>query len=226
MAHPYSPQSAVIPGWIPNETPILHLAAEFAALAGGAVILALLFARQCPSWHGLRSIDVFAVAWFALCGFLHCFFEGYFVHHQGRLAGMQTLFAQLWKYYSLADSRYITLDNFTVVIEFLTALIWGPLSWLTVYSITARSPSRHILQIIMCVAHIYGVVLYFGTEYRNEKLTGDSASLPDFLFYWVYYVGFNIVWAFVPAWLLWDSWMAITRAISFCEADTSLKKDR
>lgn len=51
----------------------------------------------------------------------------------------------------------------------------------------------------MCVAHIYGVVLYFGTEYRNEKLTGDSASLPDFLFYWVYYVGFNIVWAFVPA---------------------------
>jgi hypothetical protein len=46
---------------------------------------------------------------------------------------------------------------------------------------------------------MYGVLLYFGTEFRNERITGDSASLPDFLFYWVYYVGFNAVWAFIPA---------------------------
>lgn len=48
--------------------------------------------------------------------------EGYFIYYQGELAGMQTLFAQLWKYYSLADSRYIALDNFTIVIETLTAV--------------------------------------------------------------------------------------------------------
>jgi hypothetical protein len=46
---------------------------------------------------------------------------------------------------------------------------------------------------------MYGVLLYFGTEYRNEMITEDSSSLPDFLYFWVYYVGFNVVWAFVPA---------------------------
>jgi len=70
MAHPYSPQSAVIPGWMPNETPILHLAANFAALTGGVIGLALLVAFQKPFWQRLRGIDVFAVGWFALCEWL------------------------------------------------------------------------------------------------------------------------------------------------------------
>jgi hypothetical protein len=69
MTHPYSPQSASVPGWTPNETPILQLAAAFAALAGGAIASALLAAWQSPLWNRLRNIDVFAVGWFALCEF-------------------------------------------------------------------------------------------------------------------------------------------------------------
>ena len=33
---------------------------------------------------------------------------------------MNTLFAQLWKEYTLSDSRYLTLDIFTVCIEHIT----------------------------------------------------------------------------------------------------------
>ena len=101
----------------------------------------------------------------------------------------------------------------------------------------------------MCIAHLYGVTLYFATEYRNEKMTGDSASLPGFLYYWVFYFGFNAVWAVVPAcessrpnrvpWtpkhspqklvdsilgLLHDSWAAITSAIQMKDAQEVRRK--
>lgn len=35
---------------------------------------------------------------------------------------MDTLFAQLWKEYTLSDSRYLTLDVFTVCVETITAV--------------------------------------------------------------------------------------------------------
>lgn len=35
---------------------------------------------------------------------------------------MNTLFAQLWKEYTLSDSRYLTLDVFTVCVETITVV--------------------------------------------------------------------------------------------------------
>lgn len=35
---------------------------------------------------------------------------------------MDTLFAQLWKEYTLSDSRYLTLDVFTVCVETITVV--------------------------------------------------------------------------------------------------------
>lgn len=35
---------------------------------------------------------------------------------------MQTLYAQLWKEYSLSDSRYLTSDAFTVSVEAITVV--------------------------------------------------------------------------------------------------------
>lgn len=58
-------------------------------------------------------------------GFIHLFFEAYFVIHHETLAGSQELFGQLWKEYSLSDSRYLTSDAFLVTMEAVTA-VGGP----------------------------------------------------------------------------------------------------
>ena len=55
-------------------------------------------------------------------GCIHLFFEGYFAVNYKTLAGGQTLFAQLWKEYSLSDSRYLTSDAFLVYMESVTAV--------------------------------------------------------------------------------------------------------
>lgn len=46
----------------------------------------------------------------------------------------------------------------------------------------------------MCVAHLYGVALYYATNWFE----GVSYSRPEFIYFWVYYVGFNMPWAVVP----------------------------
>jgi hypothetical protein len=73
-------------------------------------------------------------------------------------------------------------------------LAWGPLSLLTVFAILTAAPTRHALQLIVCTAHLYGVALYYLTNW----VEGVSYSRPEFLYFWVYYVGFNLPWAIVP----------------------------
>ncbi len=96
-------------------------------------------------------MDSSRLTWHFSGGFLHLFFEGqthpviifgwhtpllapilcyditdiqtgYFVLNHAALASSQSLFAQLWKEYSLSDSRYLTSDPFMLCIETLTVV--------------------------------------------------------------------------------------------------------
>lgn len=51
---------------------------------------------------------------------------------------------------------------------------------------------------IMCVGHLFGVALYYGTCSFEYRYKGVSHSRPEFLYYWVYYLGLNAAWVVVP----------------------------
>ncbi|KAK3692504.1 Emopamil binding protein-domain-containing protein [Podospora appendiculata] len=206
-AHPYHPQHVSIPGYVPNSSSISSILGAFGGLIFVFVACALLLARRCNP--AIRKPDQLALCWFAICGFLHCFFEGYFVLYHASLPSSQALFAQLWKEYAQSDSRYVTSDPFMLCIETLTVLIWGPLSIAAAVCIVQRNPLRHLAQAVLCVGHLYGVALYYGTCYFEETFRGVSYSRPEFLYFWVYYVGFNAPWVVGPALLLRQSAAAI-----------------
>ncbi|KAF0639581.1 hypothetical protein FPSE5266_03518 [Fusarium pseudograminearum] len=121
---------------------------------------------------------------------------------------------KLWKEYTLSDSRYLTHDIFTVSVETITCLAWGPLSFLTVFGILRDWHSRHVVQIIVCTAHVYGVALYYLTNWNESRVHGVAYSRPETLYFWVYYVGFNLPWAIVPLILLRDSWSQVSEAFA------------
>ena len=50
----------------------------------------------------------------------------------------------------------------------------------------------------MCIGHLYGVSLYYGTSIASEMYHGVSFSRPEPLYFWVYFVAFNFPWAAVP----------------------------
>ncbi|KAG8166263.1 hypothetical protein KVR01_004815 [Diaporthe batatas] len=161
----------------------------------------------------MRPYDKFVLGWFILCGSLHCFFEGYFVLNHAHLASSNDLFAQLWKEYALSDSRYLTSDPFMICVEAITAIVWGPLCFATAVSICRGGGLRYPLQIIVSLAHLYGVALYYSTCYANERYRGLVYSRPEFLYFWVYYAGFNAPWVVVPAAILINSVRAIQRSV-------------
>ncbi|KAL1882774.1 hypothetical protein VTK73DRAFT_899 [Phialemonium thermophilum] len=77
----------------------------------------------------------------------------------------------------------------------------------------------------MCIGHLYGVALYYGTCYFEYHHHAISHSRPEFLYYWVYYVGLNLPWALVPFYLLFHrvkEVMAISKA--FKRVDSLLEK--
>ncbi|RGP69945.1 putative emopamil-binding phenylalkylamine ca2+ antagonist binding [Fusarium longipes] len=216
--HPYFPLDAVIPGYIPNNTGVFELIATFGTIISAVIGFAVW--QSTRTRKPVRPIDQFAVGWFALCGFLHVAFEGYYLVHRHQLPSMSTLFAQLWKEYTLSDSRYLTHDIFTVSVETITCpkqLAWGPLSLLTVFGILRDWHSRHVVQIIVCTAHVYGVALYYLTNWNESRVHGVAYSRPETLYFWVYYVGFNLPWAVVPLVLLRDSWSQVSNAFSALE---------
>ncbi|ATY67395.1 EBP domain [Cordyceps militaris] len=210
-SHPYYPLDAAVPGYEPNAAALPTVLALFGGITGAVVLVAYAAAARLR----LPSLDCFAAAWFALCAFLHLCFEGYFIYYKSELLSHHSLFAMLWKEYALSDSRYLTGDLFTLCIETITVFAWGPLSLCTMLAILTRSPSRHFLQVLICMAHLYGVLLYYSTNWVDYRFSGISYSRPEFLYYWVYYVGFNAPWFFVPLGLLYDSWSHITTAIAF-----------
>ncbi|KAK5989116.1 3-beta-hydroxysteroid-Delta(8),Delta(7)-isomerase [Cladobotryum mycophilum] len=222
--HPYYPLSVPLPHYAPNDQPLARVLPLFAGLTGAVVLSAYYLAAR--SRHRLRFIDRFAAAWFALSGFLHVFFEGYYILHHDRIAGMNTFFAQLWKEYTLSDSRYLTSDLFTVCIETITVFAWGPLSLLAFLTIISNASSRHLFQVVICMAHLYGVTLYYATNWAESRFHGTYYSRPEFMYFWVYYVGFNAPWAVVPLVLLRDSYHQIVKAFKALEEkESQLKRE-
>ncbi|KAK6843067.1 hypothetical protein PG987_003927 [Apiospora arundinis] len=213
--HPYYPLGVAIPNYEANSATVPTLLVSLGGMLAGVMLLTSTLALRANPTLTKSSLTVFC--WFVLCGSLHCFFEGYFIFNHATLASSQNLFAQLWKEYALSDSRYLTSDPFMLSVESITVFLWGPLSFACAASIVTNSYLRHPLQIIVCMAHLYGVALYYSTSLVETHFTGLAHSRPEFLYFWVYYVGFNLPWAIVPTFLLLDSLQTLRRKLRSLE---------
>ncbi|ODA82594.1 hypothetical protein RJ55_01101 [Drechmeria coniospora] len=210
--HSYYPPGVSIPGWAADEAARLRHAPVFVGVI--VSIASVVYRLATRRLFRPRPIDCAAAAWFSVCAFLHIVFEGYYIYHRTDIAGQQSALAQLWKEYALSDSRYLTSDVFTVCIETITVYVWGPLCLLTSAAILGDSPFRHVSQAVVCTAHLYGVALYYATSWTDYRFHGTEHSRPEFLYYWVYYIGFNLPWVIVPAVLLYDSFIQSANAFA------------
>lgn len=135
------------------------------------------------------------------------------------------VFGQLWKEYSLSDSRYLTQDAFTVCMESVTAFLWGPLSFYTVYCIMTDHPLQYPLEIIISVGQIYGDVLYLSTCSYNEIVYDLVYCRPERIYYYAYYLLCNAFWIVIPGYIVYLSVVEITTAFARVKALEAGKKE-
>ncbi|GAO19699.1 uncharacterized protein UV8b_06098 [Ustilaginoidea virens] len=164
--------------------------------------------------------------WWVLCGFIHSFFEGYFAYNHSDIVRRSDLFAQLWKEYSLSDSRYMTRDAFTVCMETVTAMFWGPGSFFVAYAFLTDHPLRYPAQLVVSLGQLYGDVLYYAIYWYEESVNGTVYCRPERYYYWAYFVLCNAFWIVIPLAMIWQSVWAIGRVFEKSKqaADGSAKK--
>ncbi|KAL2824126.1 Emopamil-binding protein [Aspergillus cavernicola] len=224
LAHPYYPVNARINDYAPNETSVLGLL--FTASVGTTALLGATFMLSSWLWPNLKKADRIAVLWFILSGTVHCFFEGYFMINHARMASGQGFFAQLWKEYALSDSRYMTADTLVLCMETITVLLWGPLCFVVAYSILSSHSLRHPLQIIVCMAHLYGDALYYATSLYDDYVHGRPYCRPEPVYFWVYYFLMNFIWIVVPFFYLYQSMKTISHAMNKIGSDSLSRKSK
>ena len=124
------------------------------------------------------------------------------------------IFGQLWKEYSLSDSRYLTADSFVVTMEAITAIFWGPLSFVCAWCIVTGSPLRYPLQLIISLGQLYGDVLYYATATFAMVVEGVHFCRPEDFYFWAYYVLCNAFWIVIPFTLIMSSVKHTIRAFA------------
>ncbi|GKT59678.1 3-beta-hydroxysteroid-delta-isomerase [Colletotrichum tofieldiae] len=208
--HPYYPAGVTLPGYVANTFSAHALRAIFAV--GATAILAPTYRIIKKTHPGLPNGEVATALWFTLSAFIHLFFEGYFSYNQANMPATVHIFGQLWKEYSLSDSRYLTQDSFIVCMETITAFCWGPLSFACAYCIVTAHPLRHPLQLIISLGQLYGDVLYFATCSFDKLVAKMVYCRPEDFYFWCYYVFFNAFWIIIPFYLILKSCAETKRA--------------
>ncbi|KAJ1734119.1 hypothetical protein LPJ61_001244, partial [Coemansia biformis] len=122
--------------------------------------------------------------------------------------------------YAHADSRYLTSDPFTVIMEGITAVFDGSVAAIAAYGIIADSPVRHPAQLITSLAQLYGNVLYLSINYMEDF----RHTNPHPYYFYGYFVLMNAVWIVVPLYLIHDSCRSIYRGMLIAQRATTVKK--
>lgn len=98
--------------------------------------------------------------------------------------------------------------------ETITAVFWGPLSFLCAWCILADHPLRHPLQSIVSLGQLYGDVLYYATCTFDFVSSGIEYARPEPAYFWGYYVFLNAFWIVIPTCLLARSTRETARAFT------------
>ncbi|KAF9582954.1 hypothetical protein BGW38_010543 [Lunasporangiospora selenospora] len=172
------------------------------------VAFVLIRTRRDSTLKGLANQGVFF--WFLLSGTVHLVLELYYVRNHATLAGDLHPLAQIWKEYSLSDSRYLSSDALVLILESITTYIWGPVLFYAAWALYTDRPTRHVAQLVVSMGHVYSLSIYYLTGLVDGTEYGD----PHPYYFWFYFVFFNVIWMVVPLALIAQSVKTIVHALS------------
>jgi EXPERA (EXPanded EBP superfamily) len=162
----------------------------------------------------------------------------YFLAQKDRRYGpiySQSPMARLWQEYAKADHRWGGADLTVIALELLTVGLAGPAAMYICYLLAKVTNSREgkskvllearmwFVATILATGELYGGFMTFAPEWLsgNTQLAGD-----DPVYLWLYLVFFNMLWVFVPFWILWESYHKFTAVFASTASSSGSKKTR
>lgn len=153
----------------------------------------------------------------------------YFLNREDRLYGPffgTGPMARLWQEYAKADKRWAGADLTVISLELLTVFLGGPAATYICYLLykTAHAAAKGasasvaaaplsarlwVIAIMLATGELYGGFMTFAPEWLSGNANLETG---DWMYMWVYLVFFNVLWVFVPFWVIWVGWGEIAKA--------------
>lgn len=136
----------------------------------------------------------------------------------------QAPMARLWQEYAKADRRWGGADLTVISLELLTVGLAGPAAVYVCYLISkvAKAGSQSstkakyqtrlwFVAVMIATGELYGGFMTFAPEWLsgNPALAGE-----DPVYLWLYLVFFNMLWVFIPLWVLYAAYTEISAAFT------------
>ncbi|KAH8925702.1 EBP-domain-containing protein [Atractiella rhizophila] len=156
------------------------------------------------------QMDRFTFVWLLFDGLVHFIFEGSFLFNSmfgHTVATADNIFAKMVDEYAKADYRWAHAEPTVVSLEILTVLGAGPLCFYIVYLLSKGDLRRHYWIIVLCTAEIYGGWMTFCPEWLSGS---KNLRTDNWLHLWFYLAFMNLVWVFIPLYLMYDSYFALS----------------
>ena len=163
-------------------------------------LLTLLLSPCFSSNEGNRTIAEKLTAicsiWLLVSGIAHVTWElsWCFVHPYLHNVTAEDTWAWIWWAYGIADRRYLVSEPSTVILEWVTATVGGPLTLYAAYLQRKNTMQKaSIFILIASLMDLYGAFLYFGTEILDGFYYIDTEQFVNF---WIKFLGLNSLWVF------------------------------
>ncbi|KAI9690611.1 MAG: hypothetical protein M1820_009968 [Bogoriella megaspora] len=173
------------------------------------------------SWHGRAWNDAIASGHRLLTP------PGvYFLGKPGRLYGSVyggNVVAGLWREYAKADARWGGADLTVISLEILTVGIGAPLA-LYICELVRRGDRRvWVWAGWLAVGELYGGFMTFAPEWLSGNTNLDGSN---WMYMWLYLVFFNMLWVFIPFWVLYEAYGNISQAMGYDSAAATAGKEK
>ncbi len=132
--------------------------------------------------------EIVTIIWFLIDAFTHLTIElGYvYLALTSTAAKSNTFLGHIWREYGRADARWAIRDANVISIEIATVTM-GLLCIVQIYGLIKRSNWRHVLQVIICVAELYGGWMTFAPGEDESYISIISLMLLSYIlmFYFI-----------------------------------------
>ena len=113
----------------------------------------------------------------------------------------------LWREYAKADARWGGSDLTVISLELLTVFIGAPMAVWICNCLRTRRNDAWFWMIVLAVGELYGGFVTFSPEWLSGSPNLDTSNV---MYKWVYLVFFNMLWVFIPFWILYEGYNNIT----------------
>jgi EXPERA (EXPanded EBP superfamily) len=139
---------------------------------------------------------------------------------------------RMWQEYAKADRRWGSADLTVISLELLTVFLAAPAEVYVCYQISRyvrmnAGTTKALTQcriwfaaVVIATAELYGGFMTFAPEWLSGSTQLDISN-PIYL--WLYLVFFNVLWVFVPLWVLYAGYKEVSTAFT-ATVDITKKK--